>query len=187
VGKEAIVEVKDHFVRACSLALILAISLILIPSAALADDAFVTTDIAGVGSGFAVQAQHEDADPFKGTLTLNVTNTGTAAWGGMHFQVYQVFEPIPNFAFMPVPAPQKDSVDLSTFLIAPDDKSIDLFFYSSPVNAGASTTLTVYTDNQDQASFFGVMFYPLPVPEPTMFIVLLAAVPFALIRRTHRA
>ena len=38
--------------------------------------------------------------------------------------------------------------------------------YADPVLPGETAHFTVYTDNPDHLSFFGVMLYPTPVPEP---------------------
>jgi hypothetical protein len=33
---------------------------------------------------------HEEADPFKGWGNITVQNTGTEAWGGFHFEIFEV-------------------------------------------------------------------------------------------------
>jgi hypothetical protein len=37
---------------------------------------------------------------------------------------------------------------------------------------GDTATFTVYTSNPDHLSFFGVMLYPTPVPEPVTMLSL---------------
>ena len=67
----------------------------------------------------------------------------------------------------------------------PSGRSIDLFFYDDPVYPGETAMFSVYTNNADQLSFFGVQFYPTPVPEPTT-LALTAAGLIALGLRTRR-
>jgi len=44
--------------------------------------------------------------------------------------------------------------------------TLDLFFYANPVAPNQTATFTVYTNNAIDQGFFGVMFYPTPVPLP---------------------
>ena len=51
--------------------------------------------------------------------------------------------------------------------------TLDLYFYSDPIAAGDTDTLHFLTDNTvDQVSFFGLAFYPTPVPEPGSVLLL---------------
>ncbi|MBN1918301.1 MAG: PEP-CTERM sorting domain-containing protein [Verrucomicrobia bacterium] len=142
-------------------------------SRASAHDGFIITEFAD----FTVKEfQHEDEDPFKGLIDLTVTNTGTEAWGDFHFEIFQ----IPGF-------PSVENVDFTTEVIGPDDfrplmegnlvsfvvdndvvgATLDLYFYSTPVLPNQTVNFKVHTDNTtDQVSFFGLMVYPTPFPEP---------------------
>lgn len=51
-------------------------------SRTLADDAYITTTF---NDFTAQQYTHEDKDPFKGYLNVNVTNNMSQAWGDFHF------------------------------------------------------------------------------------------------------
>ncbi len=132
---------------------------------------------------------HEDEDPFKGTATVFVTNTGQQAWGDFHFEIYTV----PGFGS----ATSVLIKDASTGGVNPtitgygsihsldtpngwiigttDDghAKIDLFFYNSPVLTGQTVSFTIYTDNTAQnLDFFGIKFNPTPVPEPATMAML---------------
>jgi len=117
-------------------------------------------------------AQHADLDPFKGTFTVTVRNSGTAPWGDFHFGF---FDPMGNQNLSNL-----DFIDGSvvggqdpwstqspmTWSIAPNGSTIDLKFYGDPVLAGQGATFQVYTKNADHLSIFGLCFWPTPVPEP---------------------
>ena len=58
---------------------------------AYADDVSVTTSFDCVGDTCTQSIEHQDKAPFKGTLTLTVTNSGTQSWGDFHFQIYSMY------------------------------------------------------------------------------------------------
>lgn len=130
--------------------------------------------IGGVGQIHEQELTHEDADPWKGLLTVNVTNTGTEAWGDFHFQIFQV-PGYPGNVVFDVSAPNQPtgSQNALQWNLSADSKSLDLFFYGDPVFSGESATFTVFTDNTtNQVPFFGVLVYPTPVPVPGALLLL---------------
>lgn len=160
-------------------------ALVLISSISFADPAFITTDFAFTGSGTAQQVVHNDSGPFKGLVTVTVTNTGTQDWGDFHFEIFQSSaETVENVHFLDASMQAYDSAFGSdpTYTVGGvgrtlspawdiDNTSIgakmDLYFYDDPIKPGETATLVVMTDNtQDEVSFFGLMLYPTPVPEP---------------------
>jgi hypothetical protein len=156
---------------------------LLMTSTARADD--VTID--AVFSNMSPQQfQHDDLSPFKGTVTVNLTNSGSEPWGDFHFEFYGVG--ISNVSFLDASMPPDGQDPTSTqtpFSWTIDNDvvgaTMDLYFYSDPVLSTETATFTVYTANPDHLSFFGLMMYPTPVPEPASIMLLgLAAL---LIRR----
>ena len=131
------------------------------------------------GAGVAQSSVHEDAGPFKGSVTLNVTNTGAVDWGDFHFAVFSTGQDVTNVDFTDHDAdtmtdllPTVNGTPVS-YTIAADGSAIDLFFYGTPILAGQSATIVVWTDNTvDQVPFFGTMYYPTPVPEPATMALL---------------
>ncbi len=139
-----------------------------------ADDAYITTSF----SDFTPQDfVHNDVAPFKGWVYLNVTNSGNQPWGDFHFQIYDPMggQDISNVGFIDYP-PYQPTSSQSPLTWVIDNVSvgamIDLFFYSDPVLPGENATFQVYTDNPDHLSFFGVMLYPTPVPEPATMLLM---------------
>lgn len=148
-------------------------------SGALAHDESVTDSLAlgDVGS-----LEHEDDAPYAGWIDLTVTNNGTEDWGDFHFEIFQVGAEDPvNVDFLSSPAPVSSQTGL-TWAISPDGSAIDLYFYSDPVAPGETANFQVYDVNPDELSFFGVSYWPTPVPEP-MSVSLLACGGLALLRR----
>lgn len=147
----------------------------------LAHDGDWVGDIGGAGSGFVVNASHEDADPFKGWFTVTATNTGLEPWGDFHFGIFDPMggQNITNVDFLDnwtIPAgpnPTSSQAPLSWVINnVVVGATIDLYFYSDPVLPGQTATFSVYTNNPDHLSFFGVCFYPTPVPEPASLALL---------------
>lgn len=133
--------------------------------------------------------EHQDSDPFKGTLTLTFTNTGSDPWGDFHFEIFGVqgfpepasvvftdasttdntYSGLTTIAAGPDPTMEIDGAvnsDLE-WVISENGHYLDLYFYSDPVSSNDSVTFTVHTDNTtDAISVFGVGFYPTAVPLP---------------------
>lgn len=130
-----------------------------------------TGDIDGMGPGSAVEAVHEDEHPFKGPFRVTVTNTGNAPWGDFHFEIFDPMggQDISNVHFLDAAMGGEDPISSQSGLVWIIDNeavgaTIDLFYCSDPVMPGETAFFEVYTDNPDQLPFFGVMFYPTPVP-----------------------
>ena len=126
-----------------------------------------------------LQVQHDDVDPFKGDATVTVTNSGSQAWGDFHLEFYDSMggQDISNLAFLDASLggidPTSSQSPLSWVIDnAAVGATIDLYFYSDPVNPGESATFSVYTDNPDHLDWFGLQMYPTPVPEPSTMILL---------------
>ncbi len=153
-------------------------------SAAVAHDGDVVTSF----DAFVPQEYiHEDADPFKGWINVTVTNTGSEPWGDFHFGIFDPIggQNISNVHFLDEPPYEPySSQNPLTWLIDNEvvGATIDLFYYADPVMPGETADFHVYTDNPDQLSFFGVLLYPTPVPEPAS-LALLAFGAAMLIRR----
>lgn len=146
-----------------------AIALLLLVSSVFADDQTLNLTFTDVGSGASQQVTHEDQAPFKGWLTVNVTNNSADPWGDFHFQL------IRNLGFgTPSLVVFDDDVYPSvmtgatpySYTISPDELNTDFYFYTDPVAPGDSASFQLYTDNTDNEQFFGVLMYPTPVPEP---------------------
>ena len=138
-------------------------------------------EIGGVGEGFEIEAGHEEEDPFKGWLNIEVTNTGDESWGDFHFQIIQWgSETVENVDFIVAdPNQPTSSQDGLTWVVDNDTvgATIDLYFYSDPVLPGESATFSVYTDNTtDENSWFGVCFHPTPVPVPSAVLLLVTGI-----------
>lgn len=127
--------------------------------------------IGGVGEGYAVEVSHADQTPFKGPFTVTVTNTGNAPWGDFHFGIFDPIggQDISNVGFLDTSMGGEDPTSSQsglTWIInnVVVGATIDLFYCSDPVMPGETAWFTVYTDNPDSLAFFGVLFYPTPVP-----------------------
>ena len=170
-------------------ALVVLLSLLACTPAFADDGAWGPFDVDWIGDVSLVSVQHEDASPFKGNASLTVTNTGAEAWGDFHFGFYDPIggQDISNLGFLDASlggidpsstqSPLSWSIDNATV-----GATIDLYFYSDPVLPGQTATFTVYTDNPDQLSWFGLQAYPTPVPEPAT-LGLLALASLALVTR----
>lgn len=158
-------------------------SLTALVAPASAHDGTFNMNFDGVGTGVAITVDHyepdnQNPDDHKGWVILNVTNTGTEAWGDMHFCIagmnvssvdWVVTAPFtPTYMLNGNPKPLTWVVDN----VAPN-ATLDLYFYANPVNPGQSATFSVYTDNTSQMlSFFGLCVWPTPVPEPATLAML---------------
>ncbi len=117
---------------------------------------------------------HEDADPFKGLFTLTVTNSSQSNyWGDFHFAINGADE---NAALVVFEAPPISSSQTPfTYNIGTNGmgmSTLDLYFYGDPVGPGETATFTVYTDNTAaQNAWFGICFWPTPIPEPTSLLL----------------
>lgn len=111
---------------------------------------------------------HSDESPFKGWANFEVTNTGSEAWGDFHFEITGVG--VDNVDFTNYSSSQSlDWVDIDNVVVG---ATLDMYFYNDPVGPGETATFSVYTDNQDELSFFGLCVYPTPVPEPATLAIL---------------
>ena len=133
-------------------------------SRVLAHDGYITTtfdDFTGQ------QYTHEDEDPFKGTLYVNVTNNTSKDWTDFHFEIVNVGWDVSQVDFI-VTSPYEPTSSQSPLTWSVDNvvvgSTLDLFFASDPVLAGNSASFTVYTDNTATQNFFGVLLYPTPEP-----------------------
>ena len=109
---------------------------------------------------------HTDADPYKGTITLSVTNIGTEDWGDFHFFISGDYS---NVIFTEGSSSITDGVSAYTSDITSEVEGLYLnfYFYSDPVINGESLTFNIYTDNTtDQVTFFSVCMKASPVPVP---------------------
>jgi len=159
-----------------------AVICMLSPQAAVGHDDFWTASIGGLGPGYAIEFTHNDMEPFKGYIHLTVTNTGSDPWGDFHFQIFDPIggQDISNVHFLdstttpPGPDPTSSQSPLSWIIDnVTVGATIDLFFYSDPVLPGQTATFSVYTNNPDHLSFFGVAFWPTPIPEPAALALMM--------------
>ncbi|MBM4104675.1 MAG: PEP-CTERM sorting domain-containing protein [Planctomycetes bacterium] len=151
-----------------------------------ADDASIAYPVMTLSDVF-YWDHNPDLDPFKGFATVTVTNTGTDPWGDFHFQIYNGWGGnATSVLFKDASLGGQDPTSTQaglTWLIGTTVggySKLDLYFYNNPVNPGNTASFTVYTDNTSQKlSWFGMMIYPTPVPEPaTMLLMGLGGVVF---------
>jgi hypothetical protein len=169
------------------------LALMVFVPAARGHDGSWSGDIGGAGPAFMVEQDHPDEDPFKGWFNVTASNTGDEAWGDFHFGIYDPLgtQDISNVHFLDASMGGNDPTSSQSPLTWDIDNevvgaTIDLFYYTDPVEPGETATFSVWTDNPDHLSFFGVMFYPTPVPEPGTLGLLLLGSAGLLLRRRGR-
>ena len=118
---------------------------------------------------------HNDQSPFKGVATIEVTNTGTQAWGDFHFQIFTLamagwsnpanvfFDTTGSLA--PTLSVGGSAKTLDSVAVTPGTASsgamLDLYFNSNPVAVGQTAVFSIYTDNSTAPSgLFGLVMYP---------------------------
>lgn len=129
---------------------------------------------------------HTDAYPWKGWYTLTATNMTNTTWWDFHFRIWDYLGNGTTVVYCDAsssgcsvtgnnPTATKNSNNiLSSWNIASDQKSIDLFF-ATGIAYNETIVLNVWTDNDvgvTPRENFGMMFHP-SVPEPvstTLFI-----------------
>jgi hypothetical protein len=113
---------------------------------------------------------HYDQDPWKGTLTLTVTNSGDEEWGDFHFYLS---DPEVIFRDDQGYMPSMDGVSSFGYDIANNGHDLNFNFYSDPVSTNESVTFNLYTDNtSNKLSFFSMTMTPSPVPIPGAVLLL---------------
>ncbi|MBL7214717.1 MAG: PEP-CTERM sorting domain-containing protein [Phycisphaerae bacterium] len=152
--------------------LLMAILSICLFSTVQAHPGTATEDFAGTGTDFQIVNNHEDGSPWKGTFTLTANNTGTQAWGDFHFAISYGTGVVFGTDGGIYPKMNGVTMDTEDFLIT-GGTQLDLYFYDDPVNNGESVTFVIYTDNTaNENEFFGICFWPTPVPEPATLTML---------------
>lgn len=159
------------FGRAVSLGALLAV-LPAIPGslAAASDERSWTGEIPGVGPDYAIVVYLSQPGSERELLTVNATNTGTVPWGDCHFGIFDPMggQNIERVDFLDAGMGGEDPLSSQSGLRwvinnDPVGATIDLTFCGDPVAPGETASFTVYIVNPDQV-FYGVMFYPTPVP-----------------------
>jgi hypothetical protein len=118
---------------------------------------------------------HDDAPDWKGWATLTVTNSMAEDWGDFHFAIY---EPMTYNVIFPTSATMVmlDSANnpYAGYSYAHNGtQMLDFTFYGNPVNPGETVTFKVYTDNTaSMNTWFGLLAYPTPIPEPATLALL---------------
>lgn len=109
------------------------------------------------------EISHSDADPWKGTLSLTVTNIGTNEWGDFHFSINSDVYANVFFTDEVIPTMSKD-IDNYYYVISDDGYSLDFFYDEDPVGTGESVTFNIFTNNTtDNNGLFYVSMWPSPV------------------------
>jgi hypothetical protein len=144
------------------LAAVLAV-LCALPVSALAHDMDYTTSIPDFDE---YSVDHYDQPDYKGWFNLTVTNTGSGTWGKFHFRIFGA-PGAESVEFVESGDNAPTSSQVGTWVI--DNSGFaqaDYYFSGDPVLPTESATFSLYTNNPDNLSFFGVSFYPSPVPVP---------------------
>jgi hypothetical protein len=131
------------------------------------DDGSLSVSFEGAGTKFVQRHTHKDAEPFKGWLAVNVTNSGSVSWGGFHFQIVDVGFDVSEVDFIAARPYEPTSVQkLNGWAIDNNvvGARMDLNFRDDPVLPGGSSSFAIYTDNTRGRNSFGIELYPTPVP-----------------------
>jgi len=116
------------------------------------------------------QLRHDDQFDWKGNLALELTNTGTEAWGDFHFQI--IYPTNLDVVFVDdISIEMKDSLGVEytdySYNITNDGLGLDFLFYDNPVYQDEAVTFVIYTDNtKAEQTWFNISFNPTPVPIP---------------------
>ena len=91
-----------------------------------------------------------DDDPWKGTVSLTVTNTGLDSWGDFHFQINDPTDGSVIFRDDDGVIPSMGGVSHYSYEIVNGGLDLNFFFYDDPVSQYESVTFDIYTDNTSQ-------------------------------------
>lgn len=133
------------------------------------------SDSLSIGDWGVYETIHPDGDPWKGLFTLTVTNSSTSNyWGDFHFAISSgdINATLIYFEAPPISSSQTPF----TYNIGTNDmgmSTLDLFFYDDAVGPGETATFEVYTNNTlAQNTWFGICYWPTPIPEPATLVLL---------------
>ncbi len=144
--------------------LFLALMLIAVSSAALADDGSFTWVFNNLDP---IAENHVDGPDWKGFAFVYVTNMTGIAWTDFHFSINNG----PGVKIMATPAPTM-SKPVYTTQINAAETTLDYYFASNPVLPNEGVSFTFYTDNTlNKNALFGVCGYPT-IPEPSSLLAL---------------
>ena len=114
--------------------------------------------------GIPKEIEHVDESPYKGLLTLTITNIGTDAWGDFHFYL----NPEETVVFGEgLGGPYMTGVSGFGSTYEDDFHTLNFFFYGDPIETGEAATFTIYTDNtRDTYNSFSMSMEASPIPIP---------------------
>lgn len=116
---------------------------------------------------------HTDGDPWKGTLSLTVTNNGIDPWGDFHFSIMDPTDGSVVFRDDDGVTPSMGGVSDYSYEIVNGGLDLNFYFYDDPVHQDESVTFNVYTDNTARMnSFFQLAMEATPVPLPGAALLL---------------
>jgi len=95
--------------------------------------------------GQTVEREHQDDDPWKGTMTVTFTNKGDDAWGDFHFRI--VYPGDNSVLFTEDVTPTMTGANDYFYTLTNGGLELNYYFYNDPVTKGESATFNVYTDN----------------------------------------
>jgi hypothetical protein len=168
---------------------------VLYASVATAHDAGpIYTTFSDVGYDFRQTEDHDDDEPWKGWVTVNVTNTSTVAWGGFHFFLFSIGQDISNVKFIDGvidsinydPQSSQGTLEWDIDNSMPNPK-IDLYYFGDPLLPDESAWFKVFTDNTTDKVMFGVAFYPSEIPEPATMGLLGLGLAAMIVRKRRTA